>query len=332
MPIARRLLLTSAVLAFAAMTILSTGCFNTSNVNVLPMPDDKLTARVVKTVGAGGDNRVLLLDIDGVITAEGEQVWFWDREATTSQIEKKLRKAAKDDRIKAVVLRINSPGGGVTASDVVYREIRRYKEAQKIPVVTMMMDVGASGGYYIACASDEIIAHPTTITGSVGVIIYSLGFDGLFGKIGMESRVIKSGALKDMGNPFDEFSEEERAVFQAAVDGMYARFFNVVLENRKMDPEKLRELADGRIYTGEQAAQVGLIDRTGYIDDAIRSAMDRAKIGDAKVILYTDSYRKETNVYSNSFVKTPSLGMPAPDLEMMLELSRPRAMYMWLGQ
>jgi protease IV len=230
------------------------------------------------------------------------------------------------------VLRINSPGGGVTASDIVYREILKYKEKTKVPVVSIIMDTGASGGYYIACASDKIVAHPTAVTGSIGVIIFSLGFDGLFHKIGMESRVVKSGPLKDMGNPFDTFSEEEKAVFQNVVDKMYERFLDIVQQSRKIDREKLRKIADGRIYLGTEAVENGLIDRTGYIDDAINLAMTEARITNANVILYTDSRQKELNVYSNNLMKAPELRSPVPDVQSMMDLSRPRIMYMWMGQ
>ncbi len=310
------------------------GCFNISDVNLLPMPDDQLSSQILQTYGdAKTDNRILLLDIDGPITGEGETVLWWEREATTENVKKKLRKAATDERVKAVVLRINSPGGTVTASDVVYREIKQFKAARNVPVVTMMMDVSASGGYYIACASDHIVAHRSTITGSIGVIVFGLGFDGLFHKIGMESRVVKSGELKDMGNPFDQFSEQERAVFQAMVDRMYDQFLGVVSEARKIDRDKLRPIADGRIYLGTEAKDLGLIDEVGYIDDAMRVAMAKADIRDAKVLFYTDGRRKELNMYSNNTMKAPDLNLSvAPDMATMMELARPRLMFMWMGQ
>ncbi|MCZ7584255.1 MAG: signal peptide peptidase SppA [Deltaproteobacteria bacterium] len=312
---------------------LATACFNTSNIDVFPFPEDKLSARIVQTIGDDRtDNRILLLEIDGVITGQGESFLFWDKEATTAEITKKLNKAARDDRIKAVVLRINSPGGGVTASDIVYRQVLDYKRKTRVPVVAVMMDVAASGGYYIACASDKIVAHPTTVTGSIGVIIYALGFNGLFEKIGMESRVIKSGELKDMGNPFDEFTEQERAVFQNVVDQMYDRFVNVVVENRRLEKARVREIADGRIYVGGEAGELGLVDRVGYLEDGVRLAMDEAGVTSAKVMIYTNTPKKELNVYSNNLVKAPEINSLMPSADMMLDAARPRIMYMWLGQ
>lgn len=321
----------AAILLVSAL--LFSACFNVSDVSLFPIPDDRLSSQVLQTYGdKNTENRILLLDIDGPITGEGESVLWWEREATTENVKKKLRKAATDDRVKAVVLRINSPGGTVTASDVVYREIRQFKAARNVPVVTMMMDVSASGGYYIACASDHIVAHKSTITGSIGVIVFGLGFDGLFHKIGMESRVVKSGELKDMGNPFDQFSDDERAVFQAMVDRMYDQFLGVVSDARKIDRDKLRPIADGRVYLGSEAKDLGLIDEVGYIDDAMRAAMARAGIRDAKVLFYTDSRRKELNMYSNNTMKAPKLDLSvAPDMATMMELARPRLMFMWMG-
>jgi protease IV len=325
----KKLVLVLLVLAMVA----AAGCFNTSNITFWPTPDDKLNVKTLKTVGEKGtDNKILLLDIDGVITGEGEQSLFWDREATTAEVARKLRKAAGDDSIKAVVLRINSPGGGVTASDVVYRELMRFKEKRHIPIVTIMMDMGASGGYYIACASDKIMVHPTTVTGSIGVIIFSLGFDGLFHKIGMESRVIKSGELKDMGNPFDTFTPEERAVFQNLVDKMYERFLDIVTQSRKIDREKLRKLADGRVYLGTEAVENGLADRVGYVDDALQLTLTEARIPGASVVLYTTSKKSELNVYSNNFVKGPDIRSPIPDVNAIMDYGRPRIMYMWMGK
>lgn len=313
--------------------IFTVGCFNTSNVSLWPTQDEKLSSRVVQSFGdRNTDNRILMLDIDGPITGVGESRWFFEYEATTENVRKKLRKAAADDNIKAVVVRINSPGGTVTASDVVYREIMEFKRKQNVPVVTMMMEVSASGGYYIACASDKIIAHQSTITGSIGVIVFALGFDGLFHKIGMESRVIKSGELKDMGNPFDAFSEEERAAFQHVVDTMYGQFLDVVETNRHIERERLKQIADGRIYLGDEAKSLGLVDEIGYIDDAMKSAMNLAGIRDAKVVFYTDNRRQELNVYSNNTMKAPDFGASLPDVSTIVDLSRPRLMYMWMGQ
>jgi protease IV len=309
------------------------GCFNQSSFSLLPTPEEKLVARVIKTIGdRDTKNRILLLDIDGPLVGVGERGWLYRTDAITTAVSKKLRKATKDKRIKALVIRINSPGGTVTASDIIYREIKIFKEKTNIPVITIMMDMAASGGYYVACASDKIVAHKSTITGSLGVIIYSLGFNGLFEKIGMESRVIKSGELKDMGNPFDEFSDEEKAVFQDLVNQMYEQFLDVIVEGRKIDRDKLRKLADGRVYLGQQALENGLIDKVGYIEDALDLAMKEARIKDAKVLLYTRTRKGELNMYSNNLAKGPEIKSPYPDLETILNMSRPRLMYMWMGQ
>jgi protease IV len=324
------------VLAVLVAVILGvTGCLSGNNFSLLPEQDDTLSTRLVKApINSGTKDRILVLDIEGVITEVGNQGWFSVNEPTTAIVRRKLEKAERDQRIKAVVLRINSPGGTVTGSDIVYREITRYREKTKVPVVAAFMGVAASGGYYVACASDTIVAHPTTITGSLGVIMHWFGFSGLFEKIGMESRVIKAGALKDVGNPFDEFTDEERAVMQRLVDDAYDRFVTVIDNGRPgLTREEVLKLADGRVYTAVDAKHAGLVDQLGDLEDAIDEAKRLAKVRDAGVILYSTSQRPEQNIYSTTRAEAPPLEIDTSmiDYETMLELSRPRMLYMWMG-
>src|SRR5207244_8728631 len=172
--------------------------------------------------------------------------------------------AADHAHTEALLLRINSPGGTVTASDIIYHEIMAVKEKRKIPVVAVIMDLGASGGYYIAVAGDRIIAHPTSVTGSVGVIMLRVNAEGLLQKIGVEASAIKSGAKKDIGSPFRPMTEDERAIFQSMINGFFSRFLDVVSKGRSLPADQLKVIADGRVLTRPQALQLGLVEQVGY--------------------------------------------------------------------
>ncbi|NLH49256.1 MAG: signal peptide peptidase SppA [Myxococcales bacterium] len=329
----RRFLLLS--LAAVSLWLLLSGCFSNNNFSLLPDYEDKLSTRLVaKPISEDTKDRILILDVEGVIAEWGSTSIFYDHEPTTTVIRRKLEKAAHDERIKAVVLRVNSPGGTVTGSDIVYRDLRKFKERTKLPVVAAFMGVAASGGYYVSCTADTIVAHPTSITGSIGVIMHSFGFAGLFQKIGMESRVIKAGKMKDMGNPFDEMTDEERQILQRIVDESYERFVTVVDEGRpNLNREQVLALADGRILSAADAKRVGLVDQLGDLDDAIEEAKRLAKIRDAGVILYTTSKKPDQNIYSLSRAEAPrlNLDMNLIDYNQLMEMAQPRILYMWMG-
>jgi protease-4 len=202
---------------------------------------------------AFGD-KIAIVEIRGVI-------------AQSSGIIDEIHQYLDDDGVKAIILRIDSPGGGVGPSQEIHREVLKVKEKKKI--VTSMGSVAASGGYYIACASDLIVANPGTITGSIGVLMEFTNIEELFKKIGIKGVVLKSGDLKDMGSPFREMTPEEKRVIQEVIDNVHQQFIKAVAEGRKLDRAKVTQIADGRILTGEQAKQLGLVDRIGNLDDAI---------------------------------------------------------------
>ncbi len=251
--------------------------------------------------------KVLLVKVDGEITDYGQSTLFSSSEATTASVREQLDIARKDENVRAVIVRINSPGGGVTASDIVYRELMRFKTDTKRAVVALFMDVAASGGYYIAQAADEIVAHPTTLTGSIGVIALLPDLKGLLEKIGVEVHTFKSGKNKDLGNIFRHMEEEERRLIQSIVDKMYGQFFEVVRKGRPFIPsERLKVLADGRVFLAEEALKEKLIDRVGYFDDALEAAKRHAGIAEARVVTYE---RKgfgvsSRTVYSSELVET----------------------------
>jgi len=219
---------------------------------------------------AFGD-RIAVVEIRGVI-------------AQSSGIIEEIHQYLEDDGVKAIILRIDSPGGGVGPSQEIHREILKVKEKKKI--VTSMGSVAASGGYYIACASDLIVANPGTITGSIGVLMEFTNIEELFKKIGIKGVVLKSGEHKDIGSPFREMTPEEKRIIQEVIDNVHQQFIKAVAEGRKLDRSKVTEIADGRILTGEQAKQLGLVDQIGNLDDAIDAAAKLVGIEGRPDIVY----------------------------------------------
>lgn len=220
---------------------------------------------------------IAVIHVDGVLSvASGRDELFGEGGGTDAVI-KKLHQAAGDDEIKAIVMRINSPGGSTAATEEIGREMRKIRDQGKIIVVSMG-DVAASGGYWLAACADKIYANPTTMTGSIGVYMPYANFEELYRKIGVRQEKIKSGAHKDILSSDRPMTEEERAIVQAMVDEVYEGFVGIVAEGRHMEPERVREIADGRIYTGRQAQELGLVDELGNMYDAIDGAAMMAGI------------------------------------------------------
>ncbi len=191
---------------------------------------------------------------------------------SSEQVLKHLTEFRNNSDIKSIVLRIESPGGAVGAAQEIYQEIKRTSAVK--PIVASMGSMGASGGYYAALGADIILANPGTMTGSIGVIVKFPNLEGLFEKIGYKSEVIKSGPLKDIGASNRPLSEEERTIMQDLIDNVYNQFVRDIATSRSMPEETIFELADGRVYTGEQALELGLIDKLGNFTDAITIAAD----------------------------------------------------------
>jgi len=240
-----------------------------------------------------------------------------------------LKKAGKDKGIAGLVVRINSPGGTVTASDILRHEILEYKTKTGVRVVACMMDVAASGGYYVAAAADEIVAHPTTITGSIGVIAMKFNVQGLLGKIGVEAEAVKSGDKKDLLSPFRPATEEEKKIVQSVIDQLHGRFVAVVVEGRKpLAREAVLKLADGRIYTAPQALELRLIDRVAYLDGAIEGLKSALNLKNASVVVYHRPGTYRGSIYSEAGGNTTVVNLLPQDLESLLPQGM-RFMYLW---
>ena len=284
--------------------------------------------------------KVLLVSVDGAIDDNPEGGLF-SEPGTVVKVKDALKHAEKDPSIYAILLRVNSPGGTVTASDILYTELKRFKERTGKKIVAVFLDVAASGGYYTAMCADRIVAHPTTVTGSIGVIATLPSLQGLSEKIGVEVRVIKSGNLKDMGSLWRGMSSQERELFQGLINGMYERFLTVVQEGRpKLDAQTIRNLADGRVYTAQQALEKGLVDQIGYIEDAFESAKSVAGIGDASLVTYTYPFGYRGNYYASAGMGSMRSEFPAPaptqinllnlDLKTALSGFRAPLYYLWV--
>ena len=232
---------------------------------------------VFKGDNAQTSKRVAVVKIEGLISR-------------SEPIIKEIIKYRDDDKIKAVVLRINSPGGPISPTQEIYREVLRLKA--KKPVVTSFGTLGASGGYYVACASDRILANAGTITGSISVIMQFANVRKLLDRVGVESTVIKRGRMKDMGSPLRDLTEEERKTLQEVVDSVYNQFIDVVAKARNIKKEALIELAQGQVYSGEQALRLGLIDGIGDLYDAIEEAAKLAHIEGKPKIIWPAEKRK----------------------------------------
>lgn len=207
--------------------------------------------------------------IRGVISnSEGGKPW----EKGVEQWSRKIRQLAEQKNVKAIILDINSPGGSVGAVQELYSQIQRVRKEQGKPVIALFDDVSASGGYYIASACDRIVAHPGTLTGSIGVIFEVTNMEGLFSKVGFKMDPVKSGKHKDIGSPARPMTPEERKLLQDLIDNAYGQFVAAVSEGRNIPVEKVKELADGRIFSGEQALGLHLVDKLGDSEDAIELA------------------------------------------------------------
>lgn len=238
---------------------------------------------VVSLLGGNNNNepkvavgdRVAVINISGPIVdgASVEQTLLGGTQvATSGQLMKEIREAAADSSVKALVLHINSPGGSVTAAEEVGRELERFKETTKKPIVTSMGDQAASAAYWLASYSDVIYANSSTLTGSIGVYMPYMNVEDLYKKIGVYTGKIKSGPHKDILSPDREMTAEEREILQGIVNQLYDEFIAVVANGRKMDTAAVRALADGRVYTGKQAQQLGLVDEIGNYYDALEAA------------------------------------------------------------
>ena len=279
----------------------------------------------------GTKDKIVLIPLSGVITSSSSRGAFSSQSNTVEVLGMQLEKAKNDKRVKGVIINIKSPGGGVTGSEIIFHRIMKFKKEKSVPVVILMGDVAASGGYYIAMAGDRIVAHPSTVTGSIGVISMFLNLKGLMGKVGVEVVTLKTGKMKDVGSFAREMTEEEQAYIMNILNDMYEMFLDRVLSNRtQLTREELLELADGRVYTAKQALEAKLIDEIGYFEDAVSAVKQEGNLTNASIVAYEWPYHHKYDVYSMMAQGRPiDINLLKLDIGTLDSFGRPGFYYIW---
>lgn len=316
------------LIALSAVLLLS-GCA-TPRLNIFDTTPNPLQEY---TLEGSGRDKILILPISGMISDSPQQEMFATKPSVVEQVVVQLNKAAGDSQIKAVLLKVNSSGGTITASDLLYHEILAYKEKTGNKIGVVMMDLAASGAYYLSLPADMIMAHPTTLTGSVGVIFMRPKAYSLLDKVGLGVEVNKYGRNKDMGTPFRESNPEERQLMQNMVDKYGDRFIGLVKKHRKLDVKSLETVSTARIFVADEALQLKLIDKIGYLSDAVKDTKRLAGLGDdARVVVYRRSAIPEDNYYNTMGADAKSVNISAIRIDLP-ELLNIKAgfYYLWPG-
>lgn len=288
-------------------------------------------------ISGDGPAKILWLPINGFISSNPSSHAFGlvQQESTLTRVSQALDKAEKDSHIKALVLRIDSPGGTVAASDEIYDRIQRYHQKTGVPVIASLGGVAASGGFYIAMSAQRVIAEPTTITGSIGVILVDINASGLMDKIGLSNQTVTSGPHKDILSPLRPPRPDETAIIQRVVDSLYARFVSVVESNRPhLDRSQLSMITDGRVFAAADAKRLGLVDAIGHQPAVLAAARSAAGVQQARVIRYYQGRSAPTTLAAAAAAATPR---PGADMSWLGALGQVNSrgdtqpLYFWRG-
>lgn len=302
------------ILLLTVLSLAAPGC--APKVKLFSGPGDEPLKEF--TLQGGGPDKILLLSIRGTISARPNSGLLSERPSMLQEALARLEMAEQDDDVKAVILAIDSPGGTVTASDILYESLARFKTKNNAKVVALLFGLAASGGYYTAAAADKIVAHPTTITGSIGAVFIRPDIKGLMDKIGVDTEITKSGKYKDMSSFFRNSTAEEREMMQTIINQLNARFLSVVQKSRALTDEQLADVANARIMTAGQAVEAGLVDSIGYAEEAVELAAKIAGLkDDPKVIVYRRS------AYANDTLYNPIQSTAALRSETLLGVELP---------
>jgi len=284
------------ILFAIAMTLLF-GC-TSAKIRLFPSQEDPLKEF---TLEGTADPKILVIAVRGVISDSPREGFIRTRPSLVQEVVSQLRLAEDDNKVKAVVVKIDSPGGSVTASDILFNEILTYKKRTGAKVIVAMMGVAASGGYYISLPADYIFAHPTTLTGSVGVIFLRPKVAGLMEKIGVGVEVNKSGINKDMGMPYRPATAEEKKILQVMTDRLGLRFVDLAAKYRHLDAAVTAKIATARVFLAPEALELGMVDEIGYLNQAIAKAKQLAGLPDnARVVVYRRTEYPDDNIYNTA--------------------------------
>ena len=313
----------------AAVVLFLTGC-QAPKIRLFPSAADPLQEY---TLEGTGKEKVLVIPIRGTISDAPKKKFVSTHPSMVQEVVSQLRKAEKDSEVKAVVLKVDSPGGSATASDILYNEIVAFKQETKAKVVVAMMGVAASGGYYISLPADHILAHPTSVTGSVGVLFLRPDLAGLMNKIGVGVEVSKTGQNKDMGSPFRQATAEEKQIIKDMIDRLGKQFLDRIAEHRKIDPDNLKAISTARIFLADDALKLGMVDSVGYLADAVNQAKKLADLPqDAKIVVYRRTEYPDDNLYNTATSRYDGRGLSLVSLDLPASLTAFQAGFYYLWQ
>ncbi len=284
-----------------ALGLALTGCGPMTFVVGVSPGDQTIKATVVEESGQWFSPRVAIIDVTGTIINAHRRQLITQGDNPVELLHEKLELAHHDPAVKAIILRLNTPGGSVGASHTMYSMLQRFKKRSSKPIIALMMDVTASGGYYLACAADTIIAYPTTITGSIGVIVQTISLKPALNRLGIHTEALTTGPNKDAGSPLSTLTDEHRAVLRTLIDDFYQRFLDVVRQARPgIAPDRFAQATDGRVVTGGDALEIGLVDHLGDIYTAFDLAKQHAGIEHADLILYHRPMQHVASPYASA--------------------------------
>ena len=317
------------------------GCGAGTGYIVKPIPADETVKETVIASDGGWflSDKIAVIDLEGMLLNQRDWSVFSAHENPVSLFEEKFDRAQTDPDVKAVVLRINSPGGGVTASEILHKRVLDFRAARKgVPVIAVIEDIGASGAYYTACGADTICAHPTSIVGSIGVLVQTVSLSGTMKMLGIDAKAVVSGPMKTMGSPFKPLEDKDLAVLQGMVDEYFQGFVDAVAKGRpKLTREEVLKLADGRVYTGLQAKANGLVDEIKTVPEAVGLAKQRAGLSRAKVVMYSRPWGYRATFYSQASQEQQPAANPQVNLinlnaANLWSVLQPQFMYLWTGR
>ncbi len=311
------------LLLILAVSLMLNGCTVS-----IPNPN-KVYPLEEKVLSGEGADKILIIEIAGIITENDSSKGFGGHVVNiVARVKEVLDRAETDNSIRAILLRINSPGGEVTATDIIYNQLLEFKKRKNIPIIADITAVGASGAYYIAMAADKVIARPTSVTGSIGVIIQGVNAVELLKKMGLKSVTYKSGKFKDMGSPLKPLSDEETQIVDEIIKQMHNRFLGIVSKGRNLDMNIVNKIGDGRVYTASQAKENQLIDEIGYFKDAVQLTKKLAGLELAQVVIYHRENEYKNNIYNKSGAES-SLQLLGVNLDNFLSNNYATFLYQW---
>ena len=322
------------------IALLLAGC-GTPSLLITPVSNtNTLQEEEVSPATTWGGGKIVIIPVEGLLANVRNSELLQPTENSMSLFTQQLEKAENDASVKAIVLRVNSPGGTVTASDAMFQLLKRFKARTHKPVVASCQEVAASGAYYVSCAADRIVAQPTSLVGSIGVVFETMQFEGALNKLGISTDAIKSGSLKDMGSPFRAIKPDERSVMQAMVQEDFVRFVGIVSNNRPVKEKPLEDLTkyqesgyagtySGRVFSGQAGKEMGLVDDLGLLEDAIRMAKEMANAPGAAVVLYIRPYGYGGSIYANTAIPAPQANVTKLQLPGVNQFLPAGLYYLW---